>query len=224
MTSLDVAADGSMLVWTTPEFVFFTCLERGHWEKGKCEKPPVLQLTVRPEDREKLALVPHGDGEAPMWTPVKFDAATHKDEDGLYEREIIAYSGAAQVRPGRGAVRWGRDAVRWGHRSEGRAEGRAEGWERGCIARGGPCERTRAAPQPPCTLFATLLLLAHAAPASCGRCGGTCGTRARGGRGSGLRAARRRSKVSSRQLAGARATPASARTTASPLVHAAHAR
>ena len=35
-----------------------------------------------------------------MWTPVKFDATTHKDEDGLIEREIIAYSGSSQVRVG----------------------------------------------------------------------------------------------------------------------------
>jgi len=104
VTSIDVAADGSMIAWTTPEFVFFTCPSKEHWEKGKKgEKPRVLQLSVRPEDRGKLALVPQpgdadGEATAPAWTPVKFDATTHKDDHGLVEREIIAYSGAAQVR------------------------------------------------------------------------------------------------------------------------------
>uniref|UniRef100_A0A7S4BL12 Uncharacterized protein n=1 Tax=Chrysotila carterae TaxID=13221 RepID=A0A7S4BL12_CHRCT len=33
-----------------------------------------------------------------FWQPVKFDAATAKDEDGLMEREIISYSGKVQMR------------------------------------------------------------------------------------------------------------------------------
>lgn len=104
VTSIDVSADGSMIVWTTPEFVFFTSPARDNWEKGKrAEKPKILQLSVRPDDRGKLSLVEQegdetGEPSAPSWTPVKFDATTHKDEDGLIEREIIAYSGSAQVR------------------------------------------------------------------------------------------------------------------------------
>eukprot|EP00966_Prymnesium_polylepis_P076486 1773072-Prymnesium_polylepis.1 len=79
-----------MIAWTTPEFVFFSCPGREHWEKGKKkgEKPRVLQLSVCDEDKGKLALVTlPGDADsephAPSWTPVKFDATTHKDEDGL---------------------------------------------------------------------------------------------------------------------------------------------
>ena len=34
----------------------------------------------------------------PNWTPVKFDATTARDEDGLLEREIITYSGPTQMR------------------------------------------------------------------------------------------------------------------------------
>jgi len=104
VTSVDVSADGSMIAWTTPEFVFFTCPSPDNWEKGrKAEKPRILQLSVRPEDKGRLALAEQpgdeeGEATAPMWTPVKFDAITHKDEDGLVEREIIAYSGSAQVR------------------------------------------------------------------------------------------------------------------------------
>jgi len=37
-------------------------------------------------------------GEVCAWTPVKFDATTAKDADGLTEREIISYAGAVQVR------------------------------------------------------------------------------------------------------------------------------
>ena len=49
VTSVDVSADGSMLVWTTPEFVFFTCPSEEHWDgswktTSKQPKPAVLQL------------------------------------------------------------------------------------------------------------------------------------------------------------------------------------
>jgi len=104
VSSIDVSGDGSMVAWTTPEFVLFTCPSPAHWEKGKKEgKPKILQLTVRPEDRDKLTWIEQegdepGEGTSPGWTPIKFDATTHRDEDGLTEREIIAYSGTAQVR------------------------------------------------------------------------------------------------------------------------------
>ena len=58
VTSLDVSADGSMLVWTTAEFIFFTCPAPENWLKGtKCPKPPLLQLTVRTEDKGKLVTI-----------------------------------------------------------------------------------------------------------------------------------------------------------------------
>ncbi|KAL3917495.1 MAG: hypothetical protein SGPRY_006383 [Prymnesium sp.] len=62
VTSLDVAADGSMIAWTTPEF------------GKKVAKPRVLQLTVREEEHSKLC-----SGPSLEWTPVKFDATTHAD-------------------------------------------------------------------------------------------------------------------------------------------------
>lgn len=96
VTSVDVAADGSMIVWTTEEFVFFTCVNRGHWEKGSKEpKPNVINLTMSSADESKFADELETE---PPWQPVKFDAATHKDEHGLYEREIITYCGVLQVR------------------------------------------------------------------------------------------------------------------------------
>lgn len=101
VTSLDVSADGSMIVWTTPQFVFFTCPSAGNWEKGsKAKKPPVLSLMLATADEEKMKQVPACmyEGELCAWTPVKFDATTAKDADGLTEREIISYCGAAQVR------------------------------------------------------------------------------------------------------------------------------
>ena len=99
VTSVDVAADGSMVVWTTPEFVFFTCLQEGHWAKGVNEpKPRVLKLAISPADQGKHgAALTVADG-AWQWTPVKFDAGTARDEDGLVEREIISYAGAVQMR------------------------------------------------------------------------------------------------------------------------------
>ena len=46
-SDIEVRADGSMLVWTTPEFVFFSRLSDEHWMKGKKgRKPAVLQLAV----------------------------------------------------------------------------------------------------------------------------------------------------------------------------------
>lgn len=99
VTSIDVAADGSMVAWTTPEFCFFTCLRAGHWAKGVKEpKPRVLKLAISPADHSKhgaALAVPDG---AWQWTPVKFDAATARDEDGLVERELVSYCGAVQLR------------------------------------------------------------------------------------------------------------------------------
>ena len=49
------------------------------------------------------------EGEVCAWTPVKFDATTAKDTDGLTERAIISYAGAVQLRCSSGAARaWGR--------------------------------------------------------------------------------------------------------------------
>merc|ERR1719399_1291484 len=59
VTSIDVAADGSMIVWTTPEFVFFSCPSESHWGKAevgkKRKKPAVLQLAVAPDITAKIA-------------------------------------------------------------------------------------------------------------------------------------------------------------------------
>lgn len=100
VTSLDVSADGSMIVWTTPDFVFFTCPSEGNWEKSnKAKKPPVLTLSLSKADMEKnQKSMLNEQGEVCAWTPVKFDATTAKDADGLTEREIISYAGAVQVR------------------------------------------------------------------------------------------------------------------------------
>ena len=92
VTSVDVAADGSMIAWTTPDFVFFTCPSTKNWEKGTKEpKPPVLKLGVSPADEEDLP-------DCPAWKAVKFDAATHSDAVGVIERWICTFSGALQVR------------------------------------------------------------------------------------------------------------------------------
>ena len=57
VTSLDVSADGSMIVWTTPAFVFFTCPSEGNWEKGgKAPKPLVLTLSISAADEANEAL------------------------------------------------------------------------------------------------------------------------------------------------------------------------
>mmetsp|Transcript_41497 Transcript_41497/g.91172 ORF Transcript_41497/g.91172 Transcript_41497/m.91172 type:complete len:515 (+) Transcript_41497:136-1680(+) len=98
---IDVAANGSMIAWTTPNFVFFTCPSPENWEKGhKAPKPKVLKLCIRPEDQtaheDSFAL--EEETVRGFWQPVKFDAATAKDEDGLMEREIISYSGKVQMR------------------------------------------------------------------------------------------------------------------------------
>ena len=100
VTSIDVSADGSMIVWTTPQFVFFTCPSEGNWEKNsKAKKPPVLTLSLSAADEATHAqALLNGEGEVCAWTPVKFDATTAKDADGLTEREIISYAGAVQVR------------------------------------------------------------------------------------------------------------------------------
>ena len=105
VTSLDVSADGSMIVWTTPGFVFFTCPSEGNWEKGgKAPKPLVLTLSIASADEADETLSKGmekqggGEGELCAWTPVKFDATTAKDADGLTEREIISYAGAVQLR------------------------------------------------------------------------------------------------------------------------------
>ena len=49
VTSVDVAADGTMIVWTTAEFVFFTCGNAGHWAKGTNE-PKLVVLRLRTGD------------------------------------------------------------------------------------------------------------------------------------------------------------------------------
>ena len=119
VTSIDVSADGSMLVWTTPEFVFFSRLSDEHWMKGKKgRKPAVLQLAVEPAIMEKITgggkenggntSAAGGEGEegeeddagyAPAnWMSVRFDAGTAKDDVGLAEREILTYSGQWQLR------------------------------------------------------------------------------------------------------------------------------
>lgn len=98
VTSIDVAADGSMIVWTTPDFVFFTCPADGNWTKTKASKPAVLKLDMSEADQETLS-GEYLEGEGiELWRPVKFDASTAKDEHGLREREIISYSGAVQMR------------------------------------------------------------------------------------------------------------------------------
>merc|ERR1719446_37115 len=91
-----------MIVWTTNQFVFFTCPAKENWEKGtKHPKPAVLKLKICDDDKDKFVdhLNDPEDG-GPTWCPVKFDATTHKDEFGLVEREIISYSGAVQLRWG----------------------------------------------------------------------------------------------------------------------------
>ncbi|KAL1519985.1 hypothetical protein AB1Y20_023467 [Prymnesium parvum] len=102
VTSVDAAADGSMVAWTTAEFVFFTCLEPDHWTKKKIPKPRILQLVVNPEDEGKLnAEAKEGSTSErllPKWTPIKFDAGPSRNDLRVVEREIIAYSGTAQVR------------------------------------------------------------------------------------------------------------------------------
>lgn len=106
VTSIDVAADGSMVVWTTHDFVFFSQLSEEHWSKGaKRKKPAVLQLAVRPDDLTMMTCTggaangsPSGSEASPSWMPVRFDAGTAKDELGIQEREIITYSGSTQMR------------------------------------------------------------------------------------------------------------------------------
>jgi len=96
VTSIDVAADGSMIVWTTPEFVFFVCPSQENWTKGtKAAKPKVLKLDVSEAD---WSTHESHFTEGGAWRPVKFDASTAKDADGLIEREIITYSGQMQMR------------------------------------------------------------------------------------------------------------------------------
>lgn len=97
VTSVDVAADGTMIVWTTAEFVLFTCVNSGHWAKGTNEpKPVVLRLRMSEADEAKYG--PDDGEELALWGSSKFDATTHRDEHGLYEREIISYRGRLQVR------------------------------------------------------------------------------------------------------------------------------
>ena len=98
VTSIDVSADGSVIVWATPEFVFFTMPAEGNWAKERIghqtPKPPVLRLDVRAGE---LASSSSSDGAA-KWKGVHFDAGTARDEVGLREREIVTYSGSKQVR------------------------------------------------------------------------------------------------------------------------------
>ena len=85
VSSVDVSADGSMIAWSTPEFVFFTCPARDNWRKGtKHPKPAVLKLAIPPKDGDTyyddLADL---ETSGAMFCPVKFDATTHKDEARL---------------------------------------------------------------------------------------------------------------------------------------------
>merc|ERR1719231_1717439 len=57
----------------------------------------MISRSVRPCAKLGDALL-NDEGEICQWRPVKFDAATAKDAQGLTEREIISYCGAAQVR------------------------------------------------------------------------------------------------------------------------------
>lgn len=122
VTSIDVAADGSMICWATPEFVFFSRPSPEHWSKGAWRgmgKPPVLQLAPSPTDKATMLLGSLGEGgggasaaasgaspagsegEESMlaeWRSVKFDAGTAKEDAGRAEREIVTYSGAFQMR------------------------------------------------------------------------------------------------------------------------------
>ena len=113
VTSIDVSADGSMIVWTTPEFVFLSCPSEAHWESGTKPggKPAILKLDVRPEDLKRMVELEtgeeagglqgeegEGEDELPQWQTVKFDATTAKDDVGVAEREIISYCGSTQLR------------------------------------------------------------------------------------------------------------------------------
>jgi hypothetical protein len=119
VTSIDVSADGSMVVWTTPEFVFFSCPSEAHWTSGVKPggKPAIVKLDVRREDLQKMVALetgraeggasddaPEGEEESegtdelPQWMPVRFDAGTAKDDAGTAEREIITYCGSTQLR------------------------------------------------------------------------------------------------------------------------------
>ena len=59
VTSIDVAADGSMVVWTTPEFVFFSCPSETNWPRAGptgasqrswklCVPPDAMEAMVAP--------------------------------------------------------------------------------------------------------------------------------------------------------------------------------
>lgn len=120
VTSIDVSADGSMVCWTTPEFVFFTSPSAEHWTKEwkkSMGKPVVLQLAPTPEDKGRMLLGSSdsrsgGSGATsaaaepeeaaaeagPDWRSVKFDAGTAKEDSGKAEREIVTYCGNWQMR------------------------------------------------------------------------------------------------------------------------------
>ena len=57
-------------------------------------------LVADPAPAPSLPLAFRGGsgGELALWGSSKFDATTHRDEHGLYEREIISYRGRLQVR------------------------------------------------------------------------------------------------------------------------------
>ena len=76
-------------------------------DEGECLSPQISpDLPVSPHITLTLALAlaqmcpedDEGESPPPHWTPVKFDAGTARDDDGLQEREIITYSGATQLR------------------------------------------------------------------------------------------------------------------------------
>lgn len=113
VNAVDVSANGSWLVWTTPDFVFFAVLEPAHWTKGKKEKPRAMRLDISSADQTALGLDPADQSAAPAagaddedeadfalnWLPARFDAATADllASDAV-EREIISYVKDVQVR------------------------------------------------------------------------------------------------------------------------------
>jgi len=106
VNAVDVSADGRWLVWTTPDFVFFTVLEQTHWSKGKKEKPRIMRLDISDADQAKFGLAAvnlsaeeEEDDLTVNWLPARFDAGTADlMAADTVEREIISYVKDVQVR------------------------------------------------------------------------------------------------------------------------------
>lgn len=110
VTAVDLSADGSELVWTTPDFIFFAALRAEHWARGQKEKPRAMRLDVRPEDAAALGLpTPESEGEegeeVPPWLPAQFDAGAAAQASGARERRVVSYAGHVQLAWELGAVR-----------------------------------------------------------------------------------------------------------------------